>query len=207
MGTIIEGLGGLFLSDSMKGAGLKMKSKGVLSGGQDSFLAKEVLPGLIEDIKVYNGANADEGLIDLSKLTDLQQKIDDANKKASEGERKNKAINIIPTPSFMNYGQNTSNASVPFKEDKNLTNLMLKPFNTTGPVVFANGKILQGRKDDAVLFFDQKANQMASVKKPIVNLNLTGTIDMTQHDLDDDGIKDATNIVSKQIINQMAYNA
>jgi arsenate reductase-like glutaredoxin family protein len=94
-----------------------------------------------------------------------------------------------------------------FKEDKNLTNLMLKPFNTTGPVVFANGKILQGRKDDAVLFFDQKANQMASVKKPIVNLNLTGTIDMTQHDLDDDGIKDATNIVSKQIINQMAYNA
>jgi hypothetical protein len=107
----------------------------------------------------------------------------------------------------MNYGQNTSNASVPYREDKNLTNLMLKPFNTTGPVVFANGKVLQGRKDDAVLFFDQKANQIASVKKPVVNLNLTGTIDMTQHDLDNDGIKDVTNIVSKQIINQMVYNA
>jgi hypothetical protein len=207
VGVMIEGLGGLFDSNSMKGAGLKMKSKGVLSGGQDSFLAKEVLPGLIEDIKVYNGANSGEGVIDLSKLTDLQQKIDEANKKAAEGEKTTKAINITPTPSFMNYGQNTSNASVPYREDKNLTNLMLKPFNTTGPVVFANGKVLQGRKDDAVLFFDQKANQIASVKKPIVNLNLTGTIDMTQHDLDDDGIKDATNIISKQIISQMAYNS
>jgi hypothetical protein len=163
-GVMIEGLGGLFDSNSMKGAGLKMKSKGVLSGGQDSFLAKEVLPGLIEDIKVYNGANSGEGVIDLSKLTDLQQKIDEANKKAAEGEKTTKAINITPTPSFMNYGQNTSNASVPYREDKNLTNLMLKPFNTTGPVVFANGKVLQGRKDDAVLFFDQKANQIAFLK-------------------------------------------
>jgi hypothetical protein len=84
-------------------------------------------------------------------------------------------------------------------------NPILNPLNTKGPVVFANGKILQGRKDDAVLFFNEKANQIASVKKPVVNINLTGTIDMTQHDLDSGGIKEATNIVSKQIINQMVY--
>jgi hypothetical protein len=208
-GVMIEGLGGLFLSDSMKGAGLKMKSKGVLSGGEDSFLAKEVLPGLIEDIKVYNGAYADdiEDKIDLNKLTDLQKKIDEANKKASKAGKTVKAIDTIQTPSFMNYGQNTSNVSVPFKVNNSLAAESLSLLNQPNPIVFANGKILQGRKDDAVLFFDEKANQIASVKKPIVKLNLTGTIDMTQHDLDDDGVKNATNIVSKQIINQMVYNA
>jgi hypothetical protein len=66
---------------------------------------------------------------------------------------------------------------------------------------------MQGRKDDAILFFDQKANQIATAKKPVVKLNLTGTIDLTKHDLDNNGVKDATNIVSKQIINQMVYNS
>ena len=203
-GILIESLGELFGFDSMKGAGLKMKSKAVLSGGKDSFLAKEALPGLIEDVKAYNTSNSDEDKIDLSKLTDLKQKIDAANKKAAEGKKTTKAINTTSTPNFMGYEQNTPKVSVPFKMDNNP---ILNPLNTNGPVVFANGKILQGRKDDAVLFFNEKANQIASVKKPVVNINLTGTIDMTQHDLDNNGIKDATNVVSKQIINQMVYNS
>ena len=201
-GVLIESLGELFGFDSMKGYGLQMKSKAVLSGGEDSFLAKEALPGLIEDVKAYNTSNSDEDKIDLSKLTDLKQKIDAANKKAAESKKTTKAINTTPTPNFMGYEQNTPKVSVPFKMDNNP---ILNPLNTKGPVVFANGKILQGRKDDAVLFFNEKANQIASVKKPVVNINLTGTIDMTQHDLDSGGIKEATNIVSKQIINQMVY--
>lgn len=201
-GILIESLGELFGFDSMKGYGLQMKSKAVLSGGEDSFLAKEALPGLIEDVKAYNTSNLDEDKIDLTKLTDLKQKIDAANKKAAEGKKTTKAINTTPTLNFMGYEQNTPKVSVPFKMDNNP---ILNPLNTKGPVVFANGKILQGRKDDAVLFFDEKANQIASVKKPVVNINLTGTIDMTQHDLDSGGIKEATNIVSKQIINQMVY--
>ena len=201
-GILIESLGELFGFDSMKGYGLQMKSKAVLSGGEDSFLAKEALPGLMGDIKAYNTSNSDEDKIDLSKLTDLKQKIDAANKKAAESKKTTKAINTTPTPNFMGYEQNTPKVSVPFKMDNNP---ILNPLNTKGPVVFANGKILQGRKDDAVLFFNEKANQIASVKKPVVNINLTGTIDMTQHDLDSGGIKEATNIVSKQIINQMVY--
>ena len=205
MGTIIEGLGGIFKIDSMKGYGLKMKSKGVLSGGQDSFLAKEVLPELISEIKEYNGAYADdiEDKIDLNKLTDLQRKIDEASKAV----KKIDSNQMIPKPSFMNYGQNTSNIKTPFRIDNSVALESLAAVNQTKPIVFVNGQILQGRKDDAILFFDEKANQIASVKKPVLNLNLTGTIDLTKHDLDNNGVKDATNMVSKQIITQMVYNS
>ncbi len=200
-GTIIEGLGSFFESDSMRSYGLKMKEKGVLSGGQDSFLAKEALPGLINDIIQYNDSTDDiEDKIDLGKLTDLKTKIEDANK----GVKKNEPNTMIPTPSFMNYGQNSSNVNIPFKKESQFGVTLFDP---TRPVVFANGQLLQGRKDDAILFFDEKANQIASVKKPVVKLNLTGTIDLTKHDLDNNGVKDATNIVSKQIINQMVYNS
>ncbi len=200
-GTIIEGLGSFFESDSMRSYGLKMKEKGVLSGGQDSFLAKEALPGLINDIIQYNDSTDDiEDKIDLGKLTDLKTKIEDANK----GVKKNEPNTMIPTPSFMNYGQNSSNVNIPFKKESQFGVTLFDP---TRPVVLANGQLLQCRKDDAILFFDEKANQIASVKKPVVKLNLTGTIDLTKHDLDNNGVKDATNIVSKQIINQMVYNS
>jgi hypothetical protein len=202
MGIIIEGLADLLKIDSMKGAGLKMKSKGVLSGGQDSFLAKEVLPELISEVKEYNSAyvNDVEDKIDLNKLTDLQRKIESSNKTVEKIDPNS----IIPKLSFMNYGQNSSNVSVPFKKEGQFGVTLFDPER---PVVFANGQLLQGRKDDAILFFDEKANQMASVKKPVLNLNLTGTIDLTKHDLDNDGVKNATNMVSKQIITQMVYNS
>jgi hypothetical protein len=205
-GMAIEGIGSLIKSDTVKGYGLNLKAKSVLSAGENSFLAKEALPGLIKDVKTYNDKYADDESekINLNDLTSLQTKIEEANKKVVENEKTFKGLNTVPIPSFMNYGQSSSNASVPFKTDNNFG---LKLFDPKTPFVFANGQIMQGRKDDAVLFFDEKANQIASVKKPVVKLNLTGTIDMTQHDLDDDGVNGVKNIVSKQIINQMAYNA
>jgi hypothetical protein len=205
-GMAIEGIGSLIKSDTVKGYGLNLKAKSVLSAGENSFLAKEALPGLIKDVKTYNDRYADDESekINLSDLTSLQTKIEEANKKVVENEKTFKGLNTVPIPSFMNYGQSSSNASVPFKTDNNFG---LKLFDPKTPFVFANGQIMQGRKDDAILFFDQKANQIATAKKPVVKLNLTGTIDLTKHDLDNNGVKDATNIVSKQIINQMVYNS
>jgi hypothetical protein len=105
---------------------------------------------------------------------------------------------------LVSIGLDATNAYIDYSSGDNV-------INKDGLMIKTEDKIIKGRKDDALLLFDQKATQSAqdnlSIKKPIVTLNLTGTIDMTQHDLDDNGIKDATNIVSKQIINQMAYNA
>jgi hypothetical protein len=102
----------------------------------------------------------------------------------------------------MNYGAKMSNTTVPYRNDVNLSPLPDIP----RPTIFANEQIIQGRKDDALLFFDEKATQMAVVKKPVVNINLVGSIDLTKHNLDNDGINNAKILTSKQIIGQLANN-
>jgi hypothetical protein len=196
-GALIKELGKKFLSESMEGYGLKMQNKAVLSAGENSMLANN-LSELIKETKDYNssyGAN-----IDVSKLYDLQKKIDESNKKLDKN--KNQLNGLTIQPSFMNYGAKMSNTTVPYRNDVNLSPLPDIP----RPTIFANEQIIQGRKDDALLFFDEKATQMAVVKKPVVNINLVGSIDLTKHNLDNDGINNAKILTSKQIIGQLANN-
>jgi hypothetical protein len=224
-GVILEKIGKLVDSYTLglfklEKAGLEMQKGALVSAGQKSVLFKTQQENVTEKIDVYNKENGSMGMGNLTKkflIKTIAKRIPgvglaigifDAVGQAIEGDYGQAGIALasgvastVPgIGTAISVGLDATNEYIDYSSGDNI-------INKDGLTVKTDDKIIKGRKDDALLLFDQKATQNASVKKPVVNINLTGTIDMTQHDLDNNSVKDATNVVSKQIINQMVYNS
>lgn len=112
------------------------------------------------------------------------------------------AASTIPgVGTVVSIGLDATNAYIDYASGENT-------IKKDGLTVKMEDKIVKGRKDDALLLFNQKATQSAqdnlSIKKPVVNLVLKGEIDLTQHDFSNNDVKDTSNLVSKQIIGQLS---